>query len=168
MKKVLFLLLAALITNVLQAQSPAISTKYSDAEIAELILRYKNSRDHDTHATGVLLQRFRQDFPNARDVEWETNGELYEVEFEIGPHDFAAFYDRNGELLMYKQKIRVGELPAIVKTAAEARFPKYRFDDIEKIVKGTQTFYEIEMKLREAEVKMIITDRGEVIREKYD
>jgi hypothetical protein len=160
MRKIFFILTAMFINAVLFAQSPAISTKYSDEEIAIFIKNYKNSRERDVIPTGVLLKKFQQDFPNAYDVEWETNDEIYEADFDVKFRDFTAYYDKDGNLLMYKQEIRKTELPAVVKTAAEAKYPKYRFEDIKKVVKGTEIFYEIEMEYRDSEVEMLITSEG--------
>ena len=167
-KYFLILLAAAMFSGTLFAQTPAISTRYSDAEIDQLIHRYENSRTRDERVTGDLLQKFRNDFPEARFVEWETNGELYEVEFNLRWfRDATAFYDKDGNLLMYKMEISERNLPAIVKTAAEARYPKFRFDEIEKVVKGTRTFYKIEMELRlrfeDTDVSMVISDEGKFI-----
>ena len=160
-----FILSALFASGVLFAQNPTISQRYSDAEIATLIRNYANSRNHDTHATGVLQQNFQQHFPRAQSVEWETNGEIFEAEFKINRRDFKAFYDKDGNLLMFVQDIRASELPAIVRTAAEARFPKYRFEDIEKVVKGTRTFFKIEMEHRNHEVTMFILNDGTFLNE---
>jgi hypothetical protein len=145
------------------AQSPRISTKYSDSEITALIQNFRHSRSHDTFPTGVLQQRFLQDFPNARDVEWETNNEIFEVEFEIGNRDFMAYYDSEGNLLLYKEEIRAGELPAAVRAVAQAQFPNFRFDDLYRIIKGTQTFFKIEMERNDNEVKLYVTSDGTVL-----
>jgi hypothetical protein len=168
MKKILFLSAAIVTGTALFAQNPAISTKYSNEEIATHIQNYRNSREHDVIPAGALLQKFQQDFPNAYDVEWDTNDEIYEVEFDVKLHDFTAYYDKDGNLLMYKQKIKEKELPAIVKTGAEAKHPKYRFEEIEKIVKGTETFYKIEMEYQDLEVKMFISNEGKIISKKFD
>lgn len=167
MKRILFLS-AAWICGVIYAQNPAISTKYSNSEIAAFVQNYKNTRERDVFADGILLERFQRDFPKASDVEWETNGEIYEVDFDVKFRDFAAYYDKEGNLLMYKQEIREKELPAIVKTAAESKYPKYKFEDIEKVVKGTETFYKVEMELRDTEVTMFIASEGRIINEKFD
>jgi hypothetical protein len=156
-------LLVALISSTSFAQDYVISTKYSDKEIATLIQNYKNTHNRDVRVDGVLLQKFRQDFPNARDVDWETNDEIYEVEFEIKDRDFEAYYDKDGNLLLYKQDIHERELPAVVKKSAEAKYPKYRFDDIDKIVKGTQTFYKIEMELRGHDITIYIASDGKTL-----
>lgn len=160
MKKMLFLSVAMFISSVMFAQNPTISNKYSDSEISAFIQKYRNSHDHNAVPTAALLQKFQQDFPNANDVEWETNHEIYEIDFDVKFRDFIAYYDKDGNLLMYKQEVQESELPAIVKTAAEAQYPKYRFEDIEKIVQGTEVFYKIEMELNEFEVTMLITSEG--------
>jgi hypothetical protein len=173
MKKILVLsagLICTAFVTSLFAQNPAISTKYSNKEIATFLLNYKHTHHRNVLPEGVLLQKFQQDFPNAHDVEWESNGGIYEVEFEIKFRDFEAFYDKDGNLVMYKQELRERNLPAVVKTAAEAKYPKYRFEDIEKIVKGTETIYKIEMEMdfRDNEVTMFITNEGKFISEKID
>jgi hypothetical protein len=162
--RVAFLTLwAAAISCTYFAQNPAISTKYSDKEIAELVRNYNNSRNRDVSVDGVLMQNFRQNFPNARDIDWETNDEIYEVEFEIRDRDFRAFYDKEGNLLLYKQDIRTSELPSAVKKSATEKHPKYRIDDVDKIVKGTQTFYKMEMELRDHDVTIYVANDGKIL-----
>jgi hypothetical protein len=143
------------------AQNPAISTKYTNKEIANLVQNYEKSNHRDIWAEGILLQKFQKDFLNAYSVEWETNDEICEVEFEIKDRDFKAYYDKDGNLLMYKQEIREGELPAAVKKSAKTKYPQHRFEDLEKIVKGTQTFYKVEMEYKEMEITMFLASNGE-------
>jgi hypothetical protein len=142
-----------------------ISTQHSDAEIARLVQNYNNTPNHDVVVSGVLLQNFKQNFSDFRDVEWESNNELYKVKFEIQDRDFYAYYDKEGNLLSYKQDIHEGELPSIVKNAAKAAYPKYRFDDMDKIVKGSQTFYKIEMGLGERDVTIYVVSDGKILNE---
>ena len=169
MKKIFLILMTAVITGTLFAQSPAISTRYTDAEIDELILRFDRSRNWDVNTVNdVLAQRFRQDFPEARNVEWETNNEIYEVEFYIGHSEFEAFYDKDGNLLMYVQELLTRELPDVVRNAAQARLPGYRFDDIEKVVKGTRTYFVIEMERGDQEYELVISNKGTILSEKRD
>jgi hypothetical protein len=138
------------------AQQPAISTRYSDEEIIQKIKTYKASHSHDVVPPATLQQKFRADFPKASDVEWETDGGIYEVEFDVRFKDCKAYYDAAGNLLMTVEETYLSELPAVVKNAAEAQYPKYHFEDIEKIRRGTDVFYKIEMEHRDMEVKLLI------------
>ncbi len=170
MKKIL-ILSTALISGILftlSAQNPAISKKYSNTEIAALINNYKRADNNDVWPSSVLQQKLQQDFPGASSAEWETNNEVFKVDFDIKFRDLEAFYDKDGNLLMYKKEILEKDMPAIVKTAAESKYPKFNFDGIEKIVKGTQIFYKIEMELRDTDVTLFVTNEGKFISEKVD
>lgn len=170
MKKKLILSLALIsgMLSALCAQNPVISTKYSDKEITTLIQNYKKARHHDVWPDDILQKKNQQDFSYTANAEWETDNEIYEADFEIKFRDFEAFYDKEGNLLMYKKEIHEKEIPAIVKTAAESKYPKFSFEDIQKIVKGTETFYKIEMEFKDTEVTVLVTNEGKLISEKVD
>ncbi|GHV34496.1 hypothetical protein FACS1894178_2110 [Bacteroidia bacterium] len=155
-------------TQVLTAQNPAISKKYSDAEIATLLQNFRQANSHETIPTVNLQKKFNSDFPKAYDAEWETANNIYEVEFDVRFRDFKAYYDKDGNLLSVAENINPSELPAVVKNAAEAKYPKYHFEDIDKIRRGTETFYKIEMEHGESEVKIIIQSDGKILTEKFD
>jgi hypothetical protein len=150
--------------------NPTISKEYSDDKIIEMIRTYKSAHSRDVVPPASLQQQFLADFPKAHDVEWETAGAVYEVEFEIKYRDFKAYYSPQGQLLMYVQEFRRAELPAMVRNAAESKYPKYKFEDIDKIRRGTQTFYKIEMEHRasDVEVKLLVGEDGLVLEEAFD
>ncbi|MDR1130414.1 MAG: PepSY-like domain-containing protein [Prevotellaceae bacterium] len=150
--------------------NPAISNEYSNEEIVRMIKKYKSVHSRDAVPSATLHQKFQADFPKARDVEWESNGEVYEVEFELKSGDCKAYYDAKGNLLMHVQEIYRSELPAVVKNAAENKYPKYKFEDIEKIRRGSEVFYKIEMerKSSDMEVKLLIGDDGAILKESFD
>jgi hypothetical protein len=150
------------------AQHPAISTRYSNEEIVQKIKTYKASHAQDVVPPANLQQKFRADFPKASDAEWETAGELYEVEFDVRFRDCKAYYDAGGNLLATVEETYRSELPAVVNNAAEANYPKYRLEDIDKIRRGTEVFYKIEMELRDAEVKLLIRSDGTALSDKTD
>jgi hypothetical protein len=154
--------------EVTPAPNPVPSTVYTNEEIAALIQNYRNTPERDIRVDGLLLEKFQQDFTGAYDIEWETGSELYEVEFEINHRDFEAFYDKDGNLLSWKQEIREAELPAAVKDVAAAKYPTCRFDDVEKIITGTETSYKVEMEAGKTEVTLLITDAGVIVSEKTD
>jgi hypothetical protein len=150
------------------AQHPAISTLYSNKEIAQKIKTHKASHSRDVIPPTNLQQKFRADFPKASDVEWETSGGIYEVEFDIRFRDCKAYYDSDGNLLMTVEEIYRSGLPAVVKNAAESKYPKYHFEDIDKIRRGTEVFYKVEMELRDTEVELLIQSDGAVLNERID
>ncbi|MDR2497449.1 MAG: PepSY-like domain-containing protein [Tannerellaceae bacterium] len=156
-----------LAANIAAAQTnPLISTQYSNEAIAEMIRKYKSLNARDAVPSPELAARFKADFPKAYDAEWESAGGIFEVEFDRRFRDFSAYYDDKGNLLMIVEEIYRSALPAVVKNAAEARYPKYSFEDINKIRRGTETFYEIEMERRDTDVRLVINSDGTIYDEK--
>jgi hypothetical protein len=170
MKQLKFLSMAAglFFIQAAAAQNPAISTRYSNEEIVEKIKTHKAAHSHDVMPPANLQQKFRVDYPKASDVEWETTGDVYEVEFDVRFRDCKAYYAADGHLLMTVEETYRSELPAVVKNAAEAKYPKYHFEDIDKIRRGTEVFYNVEMELRNAEVALLIQSDGTIRNEKTD
>jgi len=165
------LVLAGLIScqSVVAQPAPSISNKYSNTEIEKMVFAYKTAAQRDINPPANMQQQLVKDFPNSRDIDWETGANIYEVEFEIGRTDYKAYYDNNANLLMYTVDLIESELPAIVKNAAMSKYPNYKFDDIKKIVKGTETFYKVEMeKKHAADIKATFKPDGTFIKEIYD
>ncbi|MDR0715057.1 MAG: hypothetical protein LBF89_12500 [Bacteroidales bacterium] len=160
----MFGLIAVLYAPCVWAQvAPSVTGKYSDAEIDRLIHAYAVAVSKETPPSQTLRQKLEKDFPGAWDVEWERAENVYEAEFEIGHTDYRACYDREGNLLMYYYEVTEAKLPSVVRDAAKRYYPKYRFDEIKKVHKGTAVFYKIEMERRDVEVKMVIKSDGSFV-----
>jgi hypothetical protein len=151
------------------AQAPAISTNYSDEQIEMQIQRYHAADSRDVFPLEALSQRLKKDFPAAYDIEWEEAAGIYEAEFEIKRKDYKAYYDAEGNLLMYAFDIRLSEVPTIVTNAAKAKYPKFKLDrDAQKILKGKNTFYQITMERGETEIETTFKSEGGFVKERYD
>lgn len=166
--KILSMAAGLLFIQAAAAQNPAISTQYSNEEITQKVKTYKASHSRDVIPPANLQQKFRADFPKASDVEWETAGEVYEVEFDVRFRDWKAYYDGGGNLLMTVEETYCSQLPAVVKNAAETKYPKYHFEDIDKIRRGTEVFYKMEMESRDTEVELLIQPDGTILDTKID
>lgn len=172
MKKIglgLLTLLAALfMCQPVSAQSPAISASYTNEQVDRMLQDFKVNYSHDVVPSQALLQKFMRDFPGARDVEWETAANIYEVEFEIRRDDYKAYYDEQGNLIMYIHDAYQSDLPAAVTNKIRAEYPNYRFSEVERIVKGTETLYKVEVERGDMEVKYVIKSDGTVINKMID
>ncbi|MDR2534090.1 MAG: PepSY-like domain-containing protein [Tannerellaceae bacterium] len=157
-----------LLAYVAAAQNPVITTQYSNEAIIEMIGKYESLNSRDAIPSAELAAKFKADFPKAYKIEWEEAGGIFEVEFDRKFKDCTAYYDAKGNLLMTVEEIYRSQLPAVVKTAAESKYPKYSFEDIDKIRRGTETFYKIEMERRDVEVRLIIGAGGAIYGEKFD
>ena len=169
MKIMKFILVASFVALVqwasAQSGSPVISDVYSDEVIREMIREYRQGHSREVAPPEVPAGKFRVDFPGAVDAEWEVAGGVYEVEFEVRLRDWKAFYDAGGRLLMTVEEVRRSELPAAARKAALARYPRFRFEDIDRIRRGTEVFYRVELERREMEVELLVRADGTVMEE---
>lgn len=151
--------------------SPTISPEYTVTQIDEMYKKHKMYDPQDTYPPQSLQNRLLQDFPKARDVEWEKSDVLYEVEFEIGrfpSKDYKAYYDMKGNLIMYREEIPVKAIPAVIKNGALAKYPNFKFEDAKIIKKGKETFYRVELEKGDYEVKITLDANGIITNEQMD
>ncbi|MDF9801391.1 putative membrane protein YkoI [Catalinimonas alkaloidigena] len=115
----------------------------------------------------VVLNTFKTNFPDARDVEWEKHGDDYEVEFDHNQIDHNAYIDAMGELILYKYDIRPSELPEAVKNTIQVDFKDYQIDDAELVEKGGEKLYDVELDSNLADRQVVLTQDGQVTENAY-
>lgn len=147
---------------------PKTSSKYSVVQVDELYKKYLTEYKHDIMAPASLNTTFSNEFPNARDIEWEESTSMYRVEFEIGRQDYKAYYDKDGALVFYKREIYVNELPSIIKNAVLNKYPNFRIDDVEVYNKANVLTYEVKVEKGDLEYKVMLDDAGTILSEIMD
>ena len=84
-------------------------------------------------------------FPQAREVEWEKKKDLFEAEFIQGQQEHSVLLDATGTIRMIKQDIAATELPAAIAQVLEKNYAAYTLDDMDKIEKEGEVFYQVEL-----------------------
>ena len=72
-------------------------------------------------------------------------------------------FDLDGNWVMTSWDIRLVEVPEVVKNAALAQYPDYRFDDADFVETPTASYYLIEMEQGERDVKVKVSADGTVL-----
>ena len=110
----------------------------------------------------VVLNTFQAQHPNSTGVEWEKHGDIYEAEFDVNDTlEIVTRIDEAGKLMMEKQDITVSDLDPAVLTAIQSRYKEYRVDDVEKIQKGSNIFYQVELKAQgKKELNIVLAADG--------
>lgn len=113
----------------------------------------------------LVINSFQQAFPKAFDIDWELDGELYKVDFEIGllGTDHDVWYDKAGKLVRHKEEISKNDLPQKVLAKIKSDFSGYRIDDVKKITEGSVTSYTLELKRFTKEWKMAFDADGNIL-----
>lgn len=118
-------------------------------------------------APSVVLNTFKTNFPDARDVEWEKQGDDYEVEFDHNQIDHNAYIDASGKLILYKYDINPNDLPQAVKNTIQAEFKDYQIDDADLVEKDGEKLYEVELESNITDRQVAFTQDGEVTENAY-
>lgn len=155
-------------------QSPQVTNDYSNQEISDMVVQFENGHFRDIHASQVpevITTAFIRDFQNVRDVEWEvgvSNPDVYEVEFEAAGRDYTAFYDLQGNLLMYIVELWWNEVPQAVKNAVSAKYAGYYIDDVDRVSVGNTVIYQVDLEKGNSEIFAHFTENGDFISEGID
>ena len=103
-----------------------------------------------------VLQGFRRAYPHARASKWSTemhNGRTaYEVESVEGSTHRDLLISIEGDVLETETRLTPAQLPAPVRTAAQAHGA--HIERAELVVAGRDTTYEIKVRGREGEMKL--------------
>ncbi|MXV38325.1 hypothetical protein GO491_06485 [Flavobacteriaceae bacterium Ap0902] len=113
----------------------------------------------------VIQTSFQQKFPKASDIEWEKEGNLYKVEFEIGwSQDYDAWYDARGNLVKYKAEVAEKDLPAAITNAIKSNYPVYKIDDADMYVENGKTVYKIEIEKADEKRDIYLDKNGKTVK----
>ena len=93
----------------------------------------------------VVENTFESHFPNAMDVEWESNGDYFEVDFDLKQTEYSAQIDNTGNMKWYKYEISNDLLPPSILSVLETEYSKKKWEDPEILVSGENSFYKLEI-----------------------
>ncbi len=119
----------------------------------------------------VVLNAFQQQFPKARQVEWEKKRDgNYEVEFDNGlfSRDHQAVISPEGKVLRHEEELASYALPDAVKQQIKAEFDGYRVGDVKKIDTGGTITYAVELDSRYGDLDVIFAADGKIVKERMD
>jgi len=94
--------------------------------------------------TGNVLNAFRTEFKDAKNVSWKSLDEsgLFQATFIYRDSELNAFYNADGELVATARYISKENLPIMVSKAISERYPDHVIKNvIEHTANGTTTYH---------------------------
>jgi hypothetical protein len=110
--------------------------------------------------TGKVLQAFRSEFSDAKNVQWKSldDAGLYQATFNFRDTELSAFYNVDGELVATARYISKENLPIMVTKAIGERYPEHVVGNvIEHISNGSTTYH---VTLNSEKSSMIVSANG--------
>ncbi|WP_221175692.1 PepSY-like domain-containing protein [Rufibacter immobilis] len=110
----------------------------------------------------VVQNSLKNHYPAATNPEWEKKGDHFEAEFDIQGQEHTVLIDASGQVLMRKQDVATAELPQPVSGALQRDYQAYLVDDVEKVEKNGQTYYQVELENNNQDLKKVYALDGSV------
>ena len=108
----------------------------------------------------VVENTFESHFPNAMNVEWETKGDDFEVDFEVEKKEYSARIDPSGSMLGYKYEIAHEAIPASILAFLNTEYSKKKWDEPEILVQDKNSYYQIEIDGFLSDKKIVLDSEG--------
>ena len=121
--------------------------------------------DDDLNSSQVpteISAALNSEFPNATDIEYETFGDQYIVDFEIDTVDYEALYNSDGTLVKYKYDIFTSEVPESIMVTIAADYNNRTIDDAEILVIDSVNYYQIELNNTPTDDYIVFNEDGTV------
>lgn len=93
--------------------------------------------------TGKVLEAFRANFSDARNVEWKSldDAGLFQATFLYNNTELKAFYNSDGEMVATARYIDLDNLPIMVRKAISERYPEHIMKNAIEQISGDATTY---------------------------
>lgn len=124
----------------------------------------------------AVLKTFKAAYPNAKDIEYTKEKEdgqaVYEIEFELSERELEALYNADGKLLEVEEEIGLKEVPAVVLNQLKKEFKSYEIEEVERVNKDNQTYYELEVEIiennQEKEYELLYSADGKLVKREIE
>ncbi|MFV0554006.1 MAG: PepSY-like domain-containing protein [Mangrovibacterium sp.] len=94
----------------------------------------------------LVLNQFYIDFPKAKDVDWELDRGLYQVDFELSwTRDLEAWYTAEGKQVKLVEKITKRELPQAVLDVIGRDYKNHTVEDAYRITTNNVVTLKVEL-----------------------
>ena len=113
----------------------------------------------------IIVNEFNKEFPKARDVEWEMDKGLYQVEFETGwGRDHELWYDSAAILKRQKEEMKISEIPELIRESIENGYKGYSIEEVTRITEGGFQLYHLELEgFLKQDWELVVDAAGNVI-----
>lgn len=123
--------------------------------------------DNKNEVPTIVLQNFKELYPEGIIKEWEKEGSMLKAEFINGNVETEAWFNYNGEWVKTETTFK-GKLPQEVSDYIRINFADFRIDEVKWVETPQFSFFEIELEKGDKEIKLSIHTDGTLISAKPD
>lgn len=100
----------------------------------------------NSEVPSIIRNSFLGEYPQATDIEWEREGDLYKVDFELNKKiEQKIWYDPTGEIVKREEEMSATDLPTLIHSKIKTEFAGYHIDEVDKVTTKTEVYYQVEL-----------------------
>ena len=107
-----------------------------------------------------VLASFKNEFSNAKDVEWETGNNYFRAAFTMNEQRIYAFYNVDGEVLSIARYISSVQLPVNLFANLKNDYGKYWISDLFEVSNSEGLHYYVTLETAESKLVMRSSNGG--------
>lgn len=130
--------------------------------LAGLTLASCNPDLEESKVPSVVKNTVVSKFSYGGPVDWEKAQGNYEAEFGADSLGYKALISPQGALLRYKEPLALNELPPAVLQTLQSQYRDHGVEDLEKVVRGREAYYQLELEKGLKELQLVLTADGSV------
>ncbi|ULQ55738.1 hypothetical protein KJS94_13905 [Flavihumibacter rivuli] len=113
---------------------------------------------------GVVLQAFRADFGNAKNVEWKSieDTDLFQATFNYENSQLSAFYNAEGELVATARYVSQDNLPIMVTKKIRESYPEHVIKNVIEHIANNTTTYHVTLASPKSSMMVTATPSGQL------
>ena len=109
--------------------------------------------------------RFTELYPTAKNVAWEKESHGFEAEFDVNGRERSILFNSGGELLSSAEEVETQYLPEEAHSEIRLRYAAYRIEEVNRVVKQQQTYYEVELEQGKHELLLTFDSDGHLLQQ---
>lgn len=110
-----------------------------------------------------VLESFKKTFVNAQSVSWSETEGYYKASFILGDHRAEAYFNEEGILEGCIRGLFYVQLPLIVMTNVDKRFPDAAIIDVREIINAEGTTYRITLESKGKKLRVKANGSGSIL-----
>ena len=107
-----------------------------------------------------VLESFKTEFTNAKDVEWDTGSNYFRATFTMNDQRVFAFYNVEGELLSVARYISSIQLPINLFSELKNNYSKYWISDLFEVSNSEGLHYYVTLETADSKLVMHSVNGG--------
>ncbi|GAB4251002.1 MAG: hypothetical protein Kow0079_04650 [Vicingaceae bacterium] len=115
-----------------------------------------------------VLKTFNQNYPEAKNVEWEMEGNNYEAVYTENNLEKSIVYNKEGVIILTETQINITDLSENIKNYINENYPASEIEKAEKEDSNEGVFYEVEIINDNDEVELVFDSNGNFLKVEKD